>query len=364
MGFSDRYELLELLRDDGIKTFGAREIATGRAIWVFLLTGVPPQTARELLDQVQSLTDRNVSELIETGDNQGTPYVVAEILPGMLNLRDWLSTELERYGVPKPAGNLDHLTRVGRWQIPVAPPQPPAPQPSQAAPGEFTRMFQAGAPPAPIAEPAPPQPQAGPGEFTRMFQAGAPPAPLAEPAPPQPQAGPGEFTRMFQAGAPPAPLAEPALVQPPAPPQPQTGPGEFTRFFASPLPAPEPARPMQFPTPAVPPAAAPAPPSASYAPPGEFTGIFGKSDAGAPRAMPPIAPIAPQAPAPSAGPGEYTRMFGPRMDPPSASVSPATPAPAPAAAPVRKSSNLPLILILAGLFLVALLVVVFFALKK
>ena len=69
MGFSDRYELLEILRDDGIKTFAARQIATGRAISVFLLTGVQPEMARELLDQVQSLKDRNVSELIETGDN-------------------------------------------------------------------------------------------------------------------------------------------------------------------------------------------------------------------------------------------------------------------------------------------------------
>lgn len=73
-----------------------------------------------------------------------------------------------------------------------------------------------------------------------------------------------------------------------------------------------------------------------------------------------MAPIAPQAPAQSAGPGDYTRMFGPRMAPPEAPA----PSPAPVAAPVRKSSNLPLILILAGLFLVALLVVVFFALKK
>ena len=111
---------------------------------------------------------------------------------------------MERYDVPRPAGNLDHLTRVGRWKIPVVAP--------------------------PIAEPAPPQPQTGPGEFTRMFQAGAPPAPTPEPAPPtppappQPQAGPGEFTRMFQAGAPPAPIREPAPPPRPAPPQPQAGP--------------------------------------------------------------------------------------------------------------------------------------------
>jgi len=69
------------------------------------------------------------------------------------------------------------------------------------------------------------------------------------------------------------------------------------------------------------------------------------------------------------GPGEYTRMFGPQSLP----QSPApVPAPAPAAFPspagatsrAPKKSALPLILILAGLFLVAVIVVVVFALKK
>ena len=32
MGFYDRFELLELVRDDGVKTFKAREVATGRAV--------------------------------------------------------------------------------------------------------------------------------------------------------------------------------------------------------------------------------------------------------------------------------------------------------------------------------------------
>ena len=59
-------------------------------------------------------------------------------------------------------------------------------------------------------------------------------------------------------------------------------------------------------------------------------------------------------------------MFGPQSVP---AASPA-PSPAPAAAPVRapapapKQSYLPLILILAGLFLVAVIVVLLFALKK
>jgi hypothetical protein len=461
MESSPLYEPLELLRDDGIRTFSARETSSGKIVLLYVFAGAQPQTTQELLGQIQVLKERRITELIDTGVNEGVPFVVTDYLAPVVSLREWVLTQMERYGVPMPTGSLDYLTRVGRWKVPVAPPAAPAPAAThspepQLGPGEFTRMFQAGAPLAPSGEPALPpvaaqaatpepafshKPQSGPGEFTRMFQAGAPPAPIGEPvmppvavhpatpvAPPvtpptpavpaQPQTGPGEFTRMFQAGAPPAPIGEtvtpPVVVQgaPPAgafPPQPQASPGEFTRYFSAPLPSSVPVSGSsslpQFPAPSPFLKADPSPPAASFAPPGEFTRIFGKSDLGAIPSSPMVAPpptlaagyaaappggsaapsfppapqLVPQFPAPAAtpipqptgAPGDYTRMFGPQP-------RPIKPAPAPVQAPhrapfrspghtagqARKQSVLSLILLLAGLVLVALLVIVVFALNK
>ena len=74
----------------------------------------------------------------------------------------------------------------------------------------------------------------------------------------------------------------------------------------------------------------------------------------------PEAPL-PPAPAASSGPGEYTRMFNASSLPePAPSANP----PAAGVAATQKKSWLPLILILAGLFLLVLIVIVVFAFKK
>ncbi|OYW13418.1 MAG: hypothetical protein B7X34_00270, partial [Acidobacteriia bacterium 12-62-4] len=55
MSFYDKYELLAPLRDDGIKTFVAREVATGRALEAHLfVAGRTPENEAILakLDQL------------------------------------------------------------------------------------------------------------------------------------------------------------------------------------------------------------------------------------------------------------------------------------------------------------------------
>jgi hypothetical protein len=201
---------------------------------------------------------------------------------------------------------------------------PPA-APPQSGGGEFTRMFQApssGAPEPPAPAPAPPQ---SAGEFTQMFQAPAkekpapPPPPPSAPRPtPPPQSAPGEFTRMFQ-----APAAQPSAPPPPPVPTPpaSSGPGEFTRMFNAPPPSNAGvARPPQ-----------PAPPGefndllqgnrSSGAQGGEFTRIFGKGQAPTPEAP------RPSAPPPKQGAGDFTRMFEAPGQPPAPSAPPPPPSP-------------------------------------
>jgi hypothetical protein len=180
VSFSDRFELLDLLRDGEVQTFRARERATGRAYEVHFASSL------ELLSGADAVVDR--------GSHEGKLYVVtAEQAP---------------------------LDAAGAWRIkPAAPPAPSAPAEPAAAPGDFTRMFQLRQAPEPVAapvlKPAPAPAASQPGEFTRAFQrpiAAPSVAPASAPSPGQP----GEFTRMFQQPVP-ATAPESSVPEPPAP---------------------------------------------------------------------------------------------------------------------------------------------------
>ena len=338
----ERYELLDLNRDDGVKTFEAREIATGRPVKVhlFVRPGAPLQAA--LLKAIDHLSETDGQRVIERGKHEGTPYVVTDRLADYPGLSEWVqaASHHSKSKAAKPV-----LETAGAWKVqPVPAPPPPAPQaappPPAALPQEsalnqqFVELFTTAerpivadslAPSAPRPQSAapvrPPEPvlkqaQTEPGEFTRMFQAPgvvAPAAPPpAPPLPPQAKTEAGEFTKMFQ--APKAPAAPPA----PAPiPTPTKEPGEFTRMFqASPNPA----------------AAPPQPPAGTKSGPGDFEQLFETRSPAGPMPHSPAVqqPLTPQAPGGS-GPnriGEFTQTFGKgRFDP--------APAP-PATAPLQK----------------------------
>jgi len=296
----------------------------------------------------------------------------------------------------KPAAAPSVEARPSR---PLAAPVQPT---GQEGPGEFTQLFHAGPGATPPARPAitpgspkPPIPsssfpkQQGPGEFTQLIQGyqlgkgAGEPAPFKQPGavvpPPKVEgAKPGAFTQIFQhpsdlATPPPAAPAPAGAPTPPAAPQPSE-PDEYMRMFelpgggagATPQGAPQ----------APPPAAAS--PSAGRAMPA-IPGVY---------VSPPVAPSMPYVQPPVVSPPVVSQpqpfqMASPQFQPPAVQspyvvapqpVMPQMPQMQPMAVPVPaapqagppqagKGKFLVPLLILGGLFLVAVVVILIFALK-
>ncbi|MCC7174049.1 MAG: hypothetical protein IT159_02545 [Bryobacterales bacterium] len=244
-------------------------------------------------------------------------------------------------------------------------PPPLAPEPHAAAPadpGEFTRMMQAPAAAQP-SQPAVPPAADQPGEFTRMFRASQAP-PRAESVSPASAPGAGEFTRLFKAPEPshPAPREAPAA---------KSEPGDFTRYFQSPLGSGsvrETAAPPQFQPPA-------APPTPAAPQPGEYTRLFQTPappvapptpESGATRAFATPTALPSQPPLPEEQvPSDFTRIIQAR---PAEMAQPASPQPvtAPAAEPPPRKQGPPLglVILFASLAVLAITLVLFFALRR
>ena len=304
-------------------------------------------------------------------------------------------------------GGLGEFTQIfntsqAKTEPPAAPPlstgviKPSAPPPvssTQKGPSEFTLMFNANAR-AP-SQPEPPQkpsqwPSSTPpaGADSRGFA--SPPQPPA-PLPGASKKGPGELTLMMQGYKPPAATPAAPVLEPPKPSSPppaaQPGkkqPGEFTMLFQSP---PQPVAPVP-PAAAPPPAIQPAPPP-SKRQPGEYTGIFEAPQfppappQAVPQAAPPAGygypavpvaapppPVMPQMPVYQAPPSP----MAPQMAYPQPAMPQYQPPPMPQMQPMGMPAMQPmptkkpaifwvLVLGLGGLFLIAVVLILFFALK-
>jgi hypothetical protein len=324
LNLESSYQLLGIVRDDGIRTYRALELASGQGLQVHLF--VRPED-QELFKGLRALPVAQRRDLLEFGQEGESPYVVTEKLPEGMTPRNWFLAKAgkaaaktgdavllagvwktgtplpeglkaaapevkspEAKQAPKPLPDYADATRV--FRVSDLPKTPPPPESFEAPDtSEFERFFSAQKAEAPKVEPVPPPPaepaEVEPGEFTRMFQAQAkapapptppPPPPLDEektrlfhavtpemiqPKPEEPKAEPGEFTRMFQAQA-----------KTPAPPpgEQKREPSEFTRFFQSPLSPQQQERPQGFGMATPPPQAPPQPPPNRG---GEFTQMFG-----------------------------------------------------------------------------------------
>ena len=280
------------------------------------------------------------------------------------------------------------------------PSQSPLPPPSAAepeGPGEFTRLFHAApqptrpaGPPIPTSPPRPsvplsssPSPQ-GAGEFTQLIQGHQPqksgptlpvverPEPVVPPPPPAAdKAKPGAFTLIFQRPSepttppPPAEVSPPVVQTPPtAPPSPE--PDEFMRMFE--LPGGGAGAPPQS-APQAPPPAAPQPAAGRAVPviPGAYV-------------SPPVAPSMPYVQPPMVPQPQPYQVPAPQLQQPAVPSpyamppQPVMPQMQPLAVPVPvvpqgvppktgKSKFLVPLIILGGLFLIAVGLVLFFALK-
>ncbi len=301
MNIEKQFQVLGLLRDDGIRTFRAKEIASGRDLQVHIFHSDAPGN-RALFEQLRALPLSTRHELLELGFEDKAPYIVTDPLPRETDARAWFGRLLRP--VETAADDASKFTKVGVWKTGV---ELRRPEPSGAGPepGEFTRMFQG----TPHAQPDPAP--AEPGEFTRMFQppaasahSTAAPTPRSDehtrplqthPAAPQPiPAEPGEFTRMFQSPA--APAHETASPGPSSlTSQPRAGDSEeVTRLFPA-QPAAEIGSHVAGP-----------PPQAAAAEVGEFTRMFQPHES---------APVPAAPAAPPLGPGEFTRFFQSPMQP-------------------------------------------------
>jgi len=348
MELESSYQLLGVLRDDGIRTYGAVEIASGQPLQVHLFAKSDSEADRLLFKSLRALPVSKRRELLDMGMEGDSPYVVTEKLSDNVTAREWFS----RLAGLAPAKASNSVTLAGSWKtgtpipdelirasqssIPPKPP-PPVARPEDLSP-DYTRVMRlpdamnAIQPEAPAAPPLQAtgyedpdgfllgsEPSAELDEFDRMF---GPSAPVAPPPPRQ-------TTGAFKLPTPPPPPAQPVAAPPPAAPPPIAAsptqpapkePGEFTQMFLAtksiravtpvePAPPPPPPAPEELPPPPVfPPVAADQP--------GEFTRSF--LAAKPPEPEPPVVtpePVPPPAtqavPPPVADdqPGEFTRSF-------------------------------------------------------
>ncbi|MBN2319172.1 MAG: hypothetical protein JXR49_08840 [Acidobacteria bacterium] len=388
MEFKEKYSLLELIEDADATIYVATEIPTGKGVVVFLFPGEQARAQKDVLLQLRSVNRLQFPELIDIGDDRGTPFVVTQPIGGLSELKARLS-RLRGASPISPNSKYAELPKAGAGRIPDThastsgetgkiPVEPQAGQPTsetsgKSTAGSFTQMFQAASPPVDEAAPEisgtkPPRRQSEPGSFTQMFEAASPP--IGEPSlkapkdsPPtsaasQPtQAGPGEFTRFFNAASATKPAPEP---------QKRESQDEFAHLFREsdnkgtpPISAtsifhPKQSGSLSDPTPRV-----PGPQS------GEFTRIFGKTSIEDPVPVP-VEQIPAQSTPEKDSPGEYTRVFSAQPLPQeSGAASVQSPVSAPETAVPPKSNSL-LVPILIGviLLLLAVLTIVVFALLE
>src|SRR5208283_2316843 len=210
MSFYSTYELIDLVRDDGIKTFNAREIATGRTVLVHLFTRPQSPELLAFFGMLQKSSESARAQILSQGDHEGTPYVVTVPITAYPSFRDWLVNERRApQAAPAPAAAV-HAPPPPQADDPFASlfkkpaASPPAP-PIQAATEDFRHLIETPATKKPVTPPSPP-PESSPeatrimsaADFQRAFESQQKQPPPVEPIPVKPVAAeptPGEFTR-------------------------------------------------------------------------------------------------------------------------------------------------------------------------
>ncbi|MEO8026997.1 MAG: hypothetical protein ABI823_11005, partial [Bryobacteraceae bacterium] len=168
MSIYQKYELLELKNDDGVKTFLAKQIATQRPVLAHLFVNPHTPEQRALLNLVDALQENERKRIVERGETDGTPFVITDRLIDYPSLRDWLNVN----AVPRakhpaistvespssgPAAQTP-LARKGGWRIDGGPQDGPGGD-SKKVDDDFAALFDT---PAPNPAPGPKQSPAMP----------------------------------------------------------------------------------------------------------------------------------------------------------------------------------------------------------
>ncbi len=300
MELESSYNLLNIVRDDGIRTYNAIEIASGQELQIHLFAKSDSLSDRALFKALRALPVSKRRDLLEIGIEGEIPYVVTENLAGDTTAREWL-TRLSGI-VAKPS---DAIFLAGSWKtgtpIPEellkashasAPPVLPSPKKEAELSPDYTRVMRVpqnlSAPPVPL--------PSNVGKQSEPEPASDRPRPVSvEPVIPESVKQPEpQVSRKLQ-----PPLSEPQSLNP-SPPTEEDD--EFARLFGT--------------------VTSPAVPSTTPREPGEFTRQFlgvGPADA-----QPGVTAPSPQTPK-REEPGEFTRQFlavHPPEAPPPASPPP------------------------------------------
>ncbi len=410
MSLSD-YELLEMLRDDGVQSFRGKEISTGRSLEVHLFLPFGRPENKAFFERLKALPLESRRNFLDVGTDGSTPYIVTDPLSQVNGFKEWaekLFTPTQASVIPATpfavpvsprmqSSELDESVQIlqaGQWRtgtpLPeglITPPKrssspPPSVQPDLSPrnlpPQDLTMVFQS---PFDL-QSSLQKPADKPDDFTGLFH-----GPSASSTPVEAQPEPGEFTKLFNnpskqtPAATPPPATRPPATPPPPPPNrgQESGANDFTDFFKSPM---QPAALDQgFPDygaePPLPRTVAPPPTQRGS----EFTQVFGES-AFTPQPPPPpplmgssygAGPSAtgafsggaqfppPPPPRSASGPSEYTRLMSGQSASAFAQPQAAPPPGAPALAGAK--SNMPLFIALGVLVFLTILVVVYFLLS-
>src|ERR1700760_3088942 len=94
MSFDQRFQITGRIASSLGQTdhaLSAREISTGRSVTIHLLAGGHSAANDALLAEIPTLPPEYQVCFLETGDQNGTLYVITDTLAGNKPLREWLT---------------------------------------------------------------------------------------------------------------------------------------------------------------------------------------------------------------------------------------------------------------------------------
>ena len=103
MSFYDQYELLELKRDDGVKTFHARNKTTNQFVTVHLFSSPNAPIQAELLRKIRKLPPTEAARILDRGSHVGSLYFVTDDLADYGGLLEWLTAVAKAEALQAPA---------------------------------------------------------------------------------------------------------------------------------------------------------------------------------------------------------------------------------------------------------------------